>query len=144
MTSSGEPTLFLIRPSSTSSTRSSRRAPISTCPTAATSRRPSPTPRCADGDQGRGSLVALPVWPAEDPAKDVMHRVAAILEGIHVIHRTAVRRRELSGLIVADGARDVAAGDRLDPVRVNEPQALRRVDHDAVEQVKLGHLEDVL
>src|ERR1039457_4972978 len=114
MTSSGEPTLFLIRPSSTSSTRSSRRAPISTCPTAATSRRPSPTPRCADGDRGRASLVAPPVRPAEHPAKYVMPRVAAILEGIHVIHRRTVRRRELSGLIVADGALVVAAGDRLD------------------------------
>ena len=48
------------------------------------------------------------------------------------------------GLVIADAAFDVAAGDLLDPVRVDEPQPGAGVDHDPVEQVQLRHLKHVL
>jgi hypothetical protein len=78
------------------------------------------------------------------PAQPGRQRRADILESVDSLHRWARWRWQGGNFIVAQLAMNGSPGDLCYLISIDEAQSAMDLDHDAVEEIQLWNLQDVL
>ena len=73
-----------------------------------------------------------------------MQGPTSVLQSVHSEDWVPVGERERRSLLVGDSATHICSGDYLNLVAVDETQPVLSGRHDAIEQILLGDLEDML
>ena len=94
--------------------------------------------------QGLGSVPLGPSFSAEHSTEPVVQRCARVLQGICFEGVAARRRRQCASLLIAESAANVGRRDFADLIAVDESQAAGRGHDDAVEQILLRDLKNML
>jgi hypothetical protein len=85
-----------------------------------------------------------PMLPAKQSTETGAERISLGLIWVSLIDRRTIRGGQFRGLSIGQRAMDCSGRDAVDMVAIHETDAVGSRDYDAVEQVQIGYLQNML